>query len=692
MNRTKATEGFALMTVLVMIIVLIALTTAYFFLTNLETATTASNIKSTTGFYSAEAGLNIRGEEVRQAFQNGNRPSGKLLSAKTACKTNADYEATNSLDRFYCKNYTVNGRKVVTYVVQDPANLDPTDAKRTVVLPASDPFAGLNAIQYRYEVLSESYLPGEDTRPEAKLNMVFRSRLIPVFQFAAFYNKDLEILPGPDMTLNGRVHVNGDLYLNSNAILTIGNKVTVASITGGSGGNLYRRRKDTSACGGTVKINDAKGGAATSYPALACSGLKPQSELTPTWNEQIQTKMNTITAPQMDSFAIGEENWQQSDLRIALDVRSSPPRVIVPNVYVPGTGASSRASFVTENASLSKELEKCEDSIADITDSKDLAKINKGKVAPRPYTLMPSFSDSDKKEFKDSDKKIRVAEGSQSFYDNREKKDITMLEVDVRGVIECLYKKKNKLFDDSPSLEKNIDDTSQGGLVIYLTVLGPGSQSDSAMGGYGVRVRNGAQLKAQSSGAPDIKGLTIISDQALYVMGNYNQEGVVTTGSAEDKDKWKPASFLVDSLNVLSKKWDVPYIQNVSGDGFSKAVLSARTAEDTMVNAAFLSGTDVTGKKEGSGGQGIGTYNGGLENYPRFHESWKNKTLTYQGSFVSLEKARHVSGIWGQSNVYDAPNRVWSYDERFNDPEQLPPLAPRFVYLRQELFSRDFDR
>ena len=39
---------------------------------------------------------------------------------------------------------------------------------------------------------------------------------------------------------------------------------------------------------------------------------------------------------------------------------------------------------------------------------------------------------------------------------------------------------------------------------------------------------------------------------------------------------------------------------------------------------------------------------------------------------------------------YSAPNRIWQYDERFNDPDQLPPLTPIFVYLRQELFLRDY--
>ena len=664
MNRNRATEGFALMTVLVMIVVLIALTTAYFFLTNLESATTASNIKSTTGFYSAEAGLNLRGEKVRQAFQNANRPSGKLLDPKTACQDPTDYTPVNTLDRFYCEDYTLNGRKVVTYVVQDPANLDPTDRNRTVVLQAPDPFAGLNAVQYRYEVLAESYPPG-DTRPEARLNMVFRSRLIPVFQFAAFYDKDLEIIPGADMLLNGRVHTNGDLYLDASSSSSLGitGKITVAKARIGGGGNLYRRRKDSGSCGSTVWINDAVD-STNPEPVLTGCGLKPQSSLTPTWNEQVQTQMDTITAPRMESFDIGEEGWQQSDLRIALDLRSGTPRVIVPNRFVPGSGPN-RANLVTENAALTAQLTSCPST-----------------TGTRPYNPLTTGATAP----------VGVAEGSASFLDMREGKNITMLELDVQGLLECLHQ-KSALYGESSSVEKDLGDTSQGGLVVYLSVLGAGS-GDTASG-YGVRVRNGAQLKAASGGAPEIKGLTLISDQALYVLGNYNQEGVATG------DKWKPASFLVDSLNILSRAWDAPYIPNAagvggSGDGRSGTALTQRLAEDTVVNAALLAGTDVTGGNEGTSGQSVGRYNGGLENFPRLHEDWRSppRTLTYKGSFVSLERPRHADGPWtGNSlGVYDAPRRAFSYDERFNDPEQLPPLAPRFIYLRQELFSRNFER
>ena len=122
-------------------------------------------------------------------------------------------------------------------------------------------------------------------------------------------------------------------------------------------------------------------------------------------------------------------------------------------------------------------------------------------------------------------------------------------------------------------------------------------------------------------------------------------------------------------MNVLSTAWN---------DANSAGDLSSRLADPTTVNAAFLAGTDSTGGPggEGPGGQDAGDYNGGLENYPRFHEDWSGETLTYRGSFVSLNQPRHVDGHWS-SQSYSPPIRDWGYDTDFNDAAKLPPLNTR---------------
>jgi len=259
-----------------------------------------------------------------------------------------------------------------------------------------------------------------------------------------------------------------------------------------------------------------------------------------------------------------------------------------------------------------------------------------------------------------------------SFYNNREARNIRMLEIDMQALLDCIHTQNLMVYEDGAftGTVKPLNDTTEGGLVFYATVKGPNSATTNS--GYGVRVRNAGTLAATASGAPAIKGLTIISDQGLYTWGNYNSSSK------------KPAAFLVDSYNLLSSAF-------VDG-----AAWASRVPVNTTVNAAILAGTDITGGTEGAGGQDDGSYNGGLENYPRFHEDWSKspqKTVTYAGSFVSLSAPRHVTGAWLYgSPQYTAPVRAWSYDTSFNNAENLPPITPRFVYLRQQLFLRDYEQ
>ena len=51
---------------------------------------------------------------------------------------------------------------------------------------------------------------------------------IPIFQFAIFYNIDLEIHPGPVMNVTGPVHCNANIYLDPGNVLTFYSDVTAA--------------------------------------------------------------------------------------------------------------------------------------------------------------------------------------------------------------------------------------------------------------------------------------------------------------------------------------------------------------------------------------------------------------------------------------------------------------------------------
>jgi hypothetical protein len=247
-----------------------------------------------------------------------------------------------------------------------------------------------------------------------------------------------------------------------------------------------------------------------------------------------------------------------------------------------------------------------------------------------------------------------------------------MLNVNVRDLLAW---NRNLVDDDDRLFDP--DDESEGGIVLFLTVAGPGA-AGVASPRYGVRVSGSPNLDFPAGANPT--GLTVASDHAVYVEGHYNSgTGACSFGTCPKA----PAALMGDALNVLSNGWS----GNAAclNDCQSRRALASRIAASTVLNAALLAGVDETVP---------GTYNGGLENYPRFHEDWSGRTLTYRGSFVSLGTPRHNDGIWcgtgDPCGIYNAPGRNWDYDADFQDVASLPPLTPRFVAVEQILFTENF--
>ncbi|MFH1549440.1 MAG: hypothetical protein ABIH04_02655 [Planctomycetota bacterium] len=83
----------------------------------------------------------------------------------------------------------------------------------------------------------------------SSVERVVDAGLTPIFQYAVFYTEDLEMLPGPNLTLTGRVHSNNDIYIGSHSTLTIDSNYLRAV------GSLYLRRKnDGTLMNGTVRV------------------------------------------------------------------------------------------------------------------------------------------------------------------------------------------------------------------------------------------------------------------------------------------------------------------------------------------------------------------------------------------------------------------------------------------------------
>ena len=617
-------KGFALIAVMMMIVVLLALVGSYAAISRMELATNRFAAASARGFYAAEAGLNVRADQIRTIFVGYNRPSGSSPDADAPC------EGENlGSGHFACETYDVSNRQAVTYISEDAGN------PQVMTIPVGERYQKLNAQEYRYSAISKSL--GPDGGVEAILELRFKTRLVPLFQFAAFFENDLELIPGRPMTLAGPIHTNHNLFLNAYTgnTVSIGGQITVAE-------NFYRGRKDTNNCyNNTVTVKNRSNVYTQLIPNCPTRVMVTDEQVS-AWQGLIEMGVPVVDIPQPEDFAPlpGKPYWEKADLRLVLMLDANDLPIVT--VQSP-TGVVVKDADGTTNEQRT-------------TDLHDVANCP-GLIAGR------------------------AVGATSTFWNVRENDFIHMMEVDMRALLNCIHRKG--LFGTSvlPSSidcnvggQKRLDDCGEGGIVLHLSVFG--AHSEDQQSDYGVRLRNGGTLQASVAGAPTVRGITVVTNQALYSMKHYNNSGKI------------PAAFLCDSYNVLSEAWPSPdYASNVTREN--------RNPNATTVNAAVLAGHPITGGVNGEDGFDQ-AYSGGLENFPRFHEDWADgsKVFTYAGSLVSLSTSAHSNGAWCNPACvqYSAPNRNWTYDTMFNDAAKLPPMTPRFVYLKQQLFLRDYEQ
>lgn len=240
----------------------------------------------------------------------------------------------------------------------------------------------------------------------------------------------------------------------------------------------------------------------------------------------------------------------------------------------------------------------------------------------------------------------------------------------------------------------NIDDASAGwNGIVYFEVEDPfvGIPTPDAIAGSpspnptrtAVRLLNGSDLPSRG---PDA-GMTVATNSATYVVGHYNADGSLqadlsdmTTPEADEV----PAAIVADAINVLSQAW-------VSGGEPVGDVTShygtRPAASHTEISCAFLAGIVETS------GSSNGAYSGGVENYPRFHENWSNKSLRYRGSIVALFRSQVATGPWSSAR-YSPPRREWGFNSMYSEGN-YPPGTPRLRTYRRldyrDLTQAQFD-
>jgi Tfp pilus assembly protein PilX len=262
-------SGYAMLVVSIITIVIFSLLATFAFITQQNTTITNSFVDNANTFYAAESGLNKRADLVRQKFLGYRTPQGLSPGQATSssvvtpanisnCFTvpvNTVLSATNDFD---CQNYNFSyieateggsplsqnsssvgagssiedrnkGIDYLSYTfVKDSTNYSVSNfgAPDPIDIPADEPFGGLKALEYKYTVYAGAVKKNSATTNnpfangsnQSLLQMDFKSRNIPLFQFGVLYERDLESAASLNFALSGRVHTNGNLYVQSTAL------------------------------------------------------------------------------------------------------------------------------------------------------------------------------------------------------------------------------------------------------------------------------------------------------------------------------------------------------------------------------------------------------------------------------------------------------------------------------------------
>ena len=664
----KESNGFALMTVLIFMSVVLTLIAAYSLVSRTEMQSLHSSKNSFAGFNVAEAGLNLRADIIKNDFENYNRPSGTSPVNEDAC-ANAGTAGTGD---FACQSYTLGTKhSAVTYVSEDQ------NGPSTIIIPKGEPFAGLTATEYHYTVQSVGQNPQKNK--EAMLELMFNTRLIPLFQFLLFFDGDMELVEGGEIKLSGPIHSNKDIYFAQQAAYWIPDPYSYFKGPVSSAGTMYRGAKFQTSCfGGSggwnggwnydILIHDL-----SIYKKLpTCSGNRfamTNAQLAP-FNGNVAQKVPALTVPDVRTFKAfslpdpAHPNtftyWARSDVRFVLRLNSATGMPVT-------THAATGIEVVDTDGHV---MQTATNRLNDATVCPGNFKTGGG--AGRSVGAKGNWGGAYA-----SDGRLRLFRDYQhhtAIYNYE-----TTIDVDLQNLFNCMHKYHGDFFSSG-----DIDDSSDGGLVLYFAIDGP--LAAATQNNYAVRFSHGALLQASTAGSPLIKGLTLVTDQKAVLWGDYNANDAT----------WIPSAILSDSQYILSNKW-VDAWSNTGQDWWNRFTNTTTLKQQVAI---------LSGDMPSCGGDGVtceGSFNdfgGGYTGMFRFNEtfydgnawstSFTQQPMVWKGSLVSLHAPYHNDTLEGPFNYFSSPSYEYAYDTRFNDPSKLPPLTPRAVYNKQELFERNY--
>jgi hypothetical protein len=469
-----------------------------------------------------------------------------------------------------------------------PANSTATPPPTTVNLDNYPGWVGINTNYLSTVQLMGTFMGGRTVKYGVKRAINYT--VVPLFQATAFFENDLELFRPATMTIGGLVHTNSKAYVSSSSagVLTFSGHLSYVT----SGG--YHDDVDPP-------------------QANTWSGWQPNSEIPPTYSnggkdqqvdqvsriEPLGTDAATLLHPPKDPSGnpTGDKNPNDDSMRELIE----PPTNTA--VYPDPTPIANRRLYNKAGIRIH---------VTVTIDAKG-KNVYTPTVIPQNGTVLTPVQVTT----------LTNALSQTTIYDRREAQNVDLTTLDLAAVKATL---------NAAAGFNNI-------LYIDQTDISGAIQTNNPQG---IRLVNGSTLPTD--------GLTVASQNPVYIQGDYNTTNASTRGSS---------AVFADAVTILSNSWK---------DQNSNSALSARNASDTTVNTAIVAGFLPSGWTNPTTGAQYG-YSGGLNNFPRFLEDWTNKTFRYTGSMIELFTSQIAIGEWDTGSIYVPPNRIWNFDSNFvNNP------------------------
>jgi hypothetical protein len=190
-----------------------------------------------------------------------------------------------------------------------------------------------------------------------------------------------------------------------------------------------------------------------------------------------------------------------------------------------------------------------------------------------------------------------------------------------------------------------------------------------------LKLMNGGNPNSTTSNLPS-PGLTVASENPVYVQGNYNATVGTSTAGVVPTETHMAAPVLADAVTLLSNNWNDSLSFQWPNDAPS------RPASTTAYRFAVVSGKSLSFPWPSAGTpQFLFGTDGGVGNFLHLLEDWQTTTQTvrYRGSIVSLFISRQALGTFKYSTrIYIYADRKFNFDDDFLMPLLLPPGTPMF--------------